>query len=221
MAWAWVKQMYPWTLCYSDYVTPPNFPSGGTAKNRVVAGTVPITPISKYTPNLTKWQIASNFYVEISVNGNNVTTNVFGGGSLIFGTTWNLGSGETMYLGFVMDTSAQRAALVTAKTFSSWTVYYWGDFSSQTDSQRATLYPYVKAAADVQTPDWHAVNSVSGELGTFEFSKIAQEHINDGNAVTTTDPTYIERFIGSTEIGQMVRNLAPGQQPTSPVTIVE
>ena len=212
MAWAWVKQMYPWTLCYSDYVTPPNFPSGGTAKNRVVTGNVPITPISKNTPNLTRWQIASNFYVEISVNGNNVTTNVFGGGSLIFGTTWNLGSGETMYLGFVMDTSAQRAALVTAKTFSSWTVYYWGDFSAQTDSQRAALYPYVKAAADVQTPDWHAVNSVSGELGTFEFSKIAQDHINGGNAVTATDPTYIERFIGSTEIGQMVRNLAPGQQ---------
>lgn len=210
MAWAWVKQMYPWTLCYSDYVTPPNFPSGGTAKNRVVTGNVPNTPLTKNTPALTRWNIASNFYVESSGDGTHLTINVYGGGSLIYGTTWNVVSGETTYLGFVIDEANHKAALITTKTYSSWNVYYWQDFSSQSEAQRSALYPYVKAAADVQTPDWHAVNSVSGELGTFEFSKIAQEHINGGNAVTTSDPTYIERFIGSTELTQMIKNVQVG-----------
>lgn len=70
---------------------------------------------------------------------------------------------------------------------------------------------YIKNPA--VNPNWYAVNSVSGELGTFEFSKIAYEHINSGNATTTSDPTYIERFMSSTELIQMVQNIPVGYNP--------
>lgn len=70
---------------------------------------------------------------------------------------------------------------------------------------------YIKNPA--VNPNWYAVNSISGELGTFEFSKIAYDHINSGNATTTSDPTYIERFITSTELTQMVKNIPIGYNP--------
>lgn len=210
MAWAWVKQMYPWNLCYSDYVTPPNFPSGGTAKNRVVTGNVPIAPITINTASGTRWNISSNFYIEITKSGSSVTINVYCGGANIWSASHGMGAGDTYYIGFIIDEANQKARLVSANTYTTWNVYYWSDYDIQTDAQQRTLYPYVKAAADVQPTDWHAVNSVSGELGTFEFSKIAQDHINNGTATTTNNPEYIERFIDSTEIVQLAANVPAG-----------
>ena len=203
--------MWPWTPLYSDSVTPNSFPSGGTNKNNCVLGNTPISGVDPSWGGFPRtWQISSNFKIVItSLGSNNYKWEIIGDNNVIYSTTWNRTSGQVMYPGFYYDVSAQKAKFVSGTVFSGSTLY-WNDYSSQSDAQQRALYPYVKAAADVQEPDWHAVNSVSGELGTFEFSKIAQEHINGGNAVTTTDPTYIERFIGSTELTQMIKNVQIG-----------
>lgn len=214
MAWAWVKQMYPWTLLYSNSVTPNGFPTR-TAQGSCVLGNTPLSDITGSSSYPITWQISSNFKVVCTAGSNyQKTFTIYGTNNVVlWSTNWPIDNSTRQFIGFTINEATQRAQLIFGRRYNSQGNYiYWVEYDTGGDAQRAALYPYVKAAMDVQTPDWHAVNSVSGELGTFEFSKIAQDHINGGNPVTTSDQTYIERFIGSTEIGQMVRNLAPGQQ---------
>lgn len=111
-------------------------------------------------------------------------------------------------VGFYMDTTNQKAYLAVIDRQSNTSNYVIRSLGiNESASWAGALYNKLLAAEQQQTPDWHAVNSVSGELGTFEFSKIAQDHINGGNAVTTNDPEYIERFIESTQVAQLAANI--------------
>ena len=163
------------------------------------------------------WNIASNFSIKMHVRADGAsrawrTYYIYCGGSELthFGEMVITPSNWWIDVMFLLDNTLQEAYIVIPqREGTSGTRVYCPYISFLTQSLRRSLYPYVKAAADVQEPNWHAVNSVSGEQGTFEFSKIAQDHINGGNSVTTSDPTYIERFMSSTEILQMIRNFAP------------
>lgn len=218
-ALTWARRMYPTTPSYlnlSDWTTA-NISNKVNSYYSVSAWTIGNSPVSgNFTKNsgTIRWNISANFRVDLiceaqssysdryrlsyKVYCNNTLLDQFTGRVVM--NTWPVG------IGFVYSEADQKAYFVCmVRENSSGNGLYVFYISS--NNYASTLYPYVKAAIDVQEPDWHAVNSVSGELGTFEFSKIAQDHINGGNAVTTSNPTYIERFISQTELLSMVSNL--------------
>lgn len=86
--------------------------------------------------------------------------------------------------------------------YKSGNTYYWE--AGTVPNQQTYMYTFITGNEYI-VAEWIPVSSVSGELGTFEFSKIALDHVSN-DPVTTSDPTYIERFMSSTELIQMTRN---------------
>ena len=58
--------------------------------------------------------------------------------------------------------------------------------------------------------NWRAAEGVSGKNGEFSFSKIAQDYINNAEAVHGATDANIERFVEQTEIKYMLKNAAEG-----------
>ena len=224
MAWAWCDSFYPYTLSKYPSKTPSNtLLSGSLTKSNLTRGNTPIDNLITNTQRNVTWDVVTglklNYKIEGSGSSTKITISILINNSQLSYFTYYSGNSATFYFGFAYDDSSQEANMyVFAEFTGSNTIYNWafantsGQLSDGylNSAGRRTLYPYIKAAMDVQPPDWHAVNSVSGELGTFEFSKIAQEHINGGNAVTTTDGAYIERLISQTEITQIIKNIPVG-----------
>lgn len=218
-ALTWATRMYPYVPSYlnlSDWTTS-NLSSKVNHYYNVslwTQGTAPVNGTFTKDSGTITWNIADNFKVELVCSAHSSYTDryyaaykVYCNGTLLEQIQNRVVTNvRPISIGFLYSETDQKAyfvCMVREDTSGSKLYVYF----ASSNNNASTLYPYVKAAIDVQEPDWHAVNSVSGELGTFEFSKIAQTHINGGNAVTTTDPTYIERLMPQTELTQILKNI--------------
>lgn len=135
------------------------------------------------------------------------------------------------FIAAVDDETQKGFFAVVQKSTNSSTVEFWPGEAPPLPSHVRRNYCYTLLTGNEYiVAEWIPVNSVSGELGTFEFSKIALDHVSN-DPVTTSDPTYIERFISNTELTQMTRNITgqkvaiysgshPPYQPGNYLTLV-
>ena len=216
MALRWAVITYPYTTTTMDYIgsSASNMAGHSGSMSQWHAGNNPLSFTYDYAHGMSlRYDLTANFYITMTmtVDGSRNWRNykIYGDNNLLYESgNQATAVGWKTDIGFVVDDANHKAwfFIIDRQGGTSSTTYYIRNAYYPT-SNVGTLYPYVIAAENRVRPNWHAVNSVSGGLGTFEFSKIAQDHINDGATVSTNDPEYIERFIESTEVQQMAANI--------------
>ena len=85
-------------------------------------------------------------------------------------------------------TQARIGYLYTPGTDGRWTYYKYGNWSSE-------LYTFLEAHLTPVIHNWKAVPSLTGKLGTFNFSMIGEEYINNGEFVGNAPESNLERLL--------------------------
>lgn len=199
MAYVWAKQFYPWTLLYSDSVTPPGFPTR-TAQGSCVLGNTPLSDITGSSSYPITWQILPDFKIVCTTSSNTKTFHFYFNNVESYSTNWSIDSSTRQFIGFIYDDSARKARCVMGRRYNAQGNYiYWGEYDSGGDSFWSQLYPYVKRALELQQPNWRSVKSLKireedvmyrygkvfkGDGSTWQLSYIPDEYLNDGQEVT-------------------------------------
>ena len=111
---------------------------------------------------------------------------------------------------FVVDRENQRGMFYNCfvMSFSSYYFCMWPtDTGGASASKLLNIYNLL-TGHELPTYTWHSITQVSGKLGTFNFTTIDDDYLNDGEPVDNiNDPSFIH-FNTQTEIGTMIANQA-------------
>ena len=220
MAWEWCDSFYPHTLSKYPSKVPYGITGSTLSYSSLTRGNSPFDGISTSSLTSATWTIIEGLKLTLEKSGDKVTLSCYINNSLQYSDYYYYGAGHTLWIGFGYDTSTQRAVICLFNRYGTQSQLYCSLYNVgsayYTEAMQRTLYPYIMAAMAVVPYNWRAADSVTGKNGTFSFSKIAENAINNGDAVHGATDAAIERFSEQTEIGNLLKN-APANTEIEPI----